>query len=249
MKISIITATFNSAHSLNECLTSVNNQTYQDIEHIIIDGASKDKTIEIIKSIPNRVTRIISEPDKGIYDAINKGILLSTGEIIGLVHSGDSLANIEVLNNISNIFEKEGCDILYANTECFLPSQPSKIIRIDKGGIFNPDRFKKGWMPSHPTVYCKKEIFDKIGKYRLDLKIGSDYEFLLRAMYIHKLKIHYFDSIIYRYELGGTSSKNLKNILLANLECKKAWILNGLKPPSFLILHKLLRKIPQFLKL
>jgi glycosyltransferase len=248
MKISIITATYNSAKNVSKSIVSVNNQTHPDIEQIIIDGASGDNTIAIIKSQPNRVKKLVSEPDKGIYDALNKGIKLATGNIIGLVHSGDELAHNEVISQIIRIFLNEKCDILYGNTECFLPSHPSKIVRIDRGGNFKKNRFRMGWMPSHPTIYCKKEIFELLGAYRLDLKIAADYEFLLRAMYVHEFKIHYLDSIIYRYELGGTSSKNLKNIILSNLECKKAWLLNGMQPPSFLIFKKLLRKIPQFLK-
>ena len=248
MNVSIITATFNSSAHIVDCLASVYEQTYPNIEHIIIDGASKDNTLEIIKSMPNRVSKIVTEPDGGIYDAINKGITFATGEVIGLVHSNDLLSNPYVIENISKIFERTGCDILYANTECFLRSNRDKIVRIDRGGHFHRARFKQGWMPSHPTVYCKKEVFQKVGLYRLDLKIAADYEFLLRAMYKNKFKIHFFDSVIYRYELGGTSSKNLRNILLSNLECRKAWVLNDMPVPKFLIFNKLVNKIPQFVK-
>lgn len=248
IKISLITVCYNCANTIAYSITSVNDQTYTNIEHIIIDGSSVDKTIEVIKNMPNRITTLISEPDNGIYDAINKGISIATGDIIGLVHSGDLLSNNEVLSDISKVFETQDCDILYANTECFLPSQPTKIIRIDKGGIYKRSRFKKGWIPSHPTVYCKKAVFNKIGTYRLDLKIGADYEFLLRAMYVHHFKIHYLDSIIYKFELGGTSNKSIKNIILANKECKNAWIINGMRVPSFFIFNKLLRKIPQFIR-
>lgn len=247
MKISIITVSFNSAKTLQCTIQSIRNQNNKNIEYIVIDGGSKDGTLEIIKQNKDIISTWISEPDKGIYDALNKGLGLAKGEIIGLVHSGDTLANKDVLYRINRIFETEKCDILYGNTECFLPSYPLRVVRIDRGGPFIKNKFRRGWMPSHPTVYCKKEIFNKLGNYRLDLKIAADYEFLLRTMYFNEYKISYIDSIIYRYELGGTSSKNVKNILQSNLECRKAWILNGFKPPSFLILNKLLRKIPQFL--
>ena len=248
MKISIITATFNSAQTISDCIASVNNQIYKNIEHIIIDGASKDNTVDIIKSMPNRVFKLISEPDKGIYDAMNKGISYANGDIIGILNSDDYYKEFAVIEKIVRLFEKCKTDCVYANIDYVDPNNGDKIIRKWVSGAYRLNSFKKGWHPAHPAFFVKKEIFDKYGKYDLSYELAADFELMLRFVEKYQISNCYLPESIINMRLGGATNKNLRNILKQNMECFKAFKKNNLDVSVFYPIFRLLPKIHQFFK-
>jgi glycosyltransferase involved in cell wall biosynthesis len=247
MKISIITVTFNSASTLRDAIESVINQTYTNIEYIIIDGKSIDGTIDIVKSYGSKVSKFISEPDKGLYDAMNKGIKLATGEIIGILNSDDLYFDEYVIENVAKIFEAYPIDCLWGDLVYF-KDNPNKFIRIWKSGEYKPGIFKTGWMPPHPTFFVKKEIYEKYGYFKLEFSIAADYELMLRFLEKYRIKGYYLPKFLVKMRAGGKANKP-KNIIIANLECIKAWKMNGLEMPFYTPFFKLARKIPQILKL
>ena len=247
MKISIITATFNSAASIIDAISSVEKQSYNLIEHIIIDGASKDETIQLIKQMPNRVFKLISEPDKGIYDALNKGIKLATGDVIGVLHSDDEFYELDVLEKVMNIFQTTTADIVYGDLVYVDKKKSNKIIRYWTNKPFKFLMLNFGWMPPHPATFVKKEVFEKHGVYDASLKIAADYDFLLRIFKDPDLQKVHLPSILIRMRLGGASNKNLKNIFLKMKEdylVLKRNKLGGL----FALFFKNIRKLSQFIK-
>jgi len=246
MKISIITICFNNEKDIRSTIESVINQTYKNIEYIIVDGASKDKTIEIVNEYKDKIAKIITEPDKGLYDAINKGIKNSTGDVVGLIHAGDRLHDNEVIAKIAKHFQENNIDLCYGHSK--IVNGDNIIIRVNKSSEYEPFLMKKGWMPSHLSFYAKRELFKQYGYYNLKYKIAADYELLLRFIYFNKIKASLLDEYIVIFSLGGTSTKGLKNIYIQNKECWMAWKDNGQIAPFYTIPMKLFRKIPQFIR-
>jgi glycosyltransferase len=240
MKISIITICFNNEKDIRPTIESVINQTYKNIEYIIVDGASKDTTLEIVYEYRDKISRIISEPDKGLYDAINKGIKAATGDIVGLIHAGDCLYDDNVINKIAKHFEDNDIDISYGHSKTINPQ--GKCVRINKTPEFNRISIKYGWMPSHQSIYVKRNLFSIYGYYNLALHPFSDYEFFIRYFYCNNLIIKRVDIFIIKFSIGGISTNNkIKSIKFSKL-LRKSWRYNGLKPPYFLITMKFLRK-------
>jgi len=248
MQISIITATYNSSKTINDCIVSVYNQTWPNIEHIIIDGASTDNTIKIIKSVSNRVTTIKSEHDNGIYDAMNKGINLATGDIIGILNSDDLYSDNLVLEKIANIFSSTDVDCVHADLYYVNKENTDNIVRYWKTCDFIPGAFKKGWHPAHPTFFVRKEVYQKYGLFNLDFSLAADFELMLRLLERYKVTSIYFPQPIVRMRLGGATSKNIRNIIIQNLECYKAFKVNGLRVSIIYPLYRLLPKLKQFFK-
>jgi len=246
MKITIITATYNSSQTIAECIDSVNQQTHQDIEQIIIDGYSIDKTLEIIKSLPNRVIKVISERDKGIYDAMNKGIKLSTGKVIGILNSDDLYIDSKVIEKIASIFETTSADCVHADLYYVNKDDTSQIVRHWQTCDYVPGAFKKGWHPAHPTFFVRKEIYEKYGLFNLDFSLAADFELMLRFFERYHVTSIYLPEPIVRMRLGGATSKNITNIILQNIECYKAFKVNGIKVSLLYPLYRLLPKLKQF---
>jgi glycosyltransferase len=248
MKITIITATYNSADTIADCIKSVNNQTCINVEHIIIDGNSKDNTLEVIKSIPNRVAKVISEPDKGIYDALNKGIDLSQGDIIGFLHSDDRLSSVSALETIQQKFKETNADILYGDLFYVSQSDSDKVLRYWKSQSFHEKLLHQGWMPPHPTVFMKKKVYDSYGRFDANFKISADYDLMLRVFKDSSLKKIYLPEVITKMRLGGASNKNIRSLICKSKEDYQALKKNRFKHPLSIVLLKNLSKIPQFLK-
>lgn len=247
MKVSIITATYNSAVYVSECVKSVYSQSYPDIEHIIIDGASKDNTLEIINATPNRVTRIISEPDKGIYDAMNKGIGLATGDIIGILNSDDLYINNEVISTIIKEFERDNqLEAVHTNLYYVNSNDTNQIVRHWITGEYVPGSFLTGWHPAHPTLFLKKEVYLKYGNFDLEFKLAADFEFMLRIFEKYGIKSKYIPVTTVKMRLGGATSKNLKNILKGNRECLLAFSKNNFKTPLLYPFYRILPKFKQY---
>jgi len=226
MRISIITVTYNSAQTISACIDSVNNQTYPNIEHIIIDGASKDKTVEIIKMQPNKVEKLISERDNGIYDAMNKGITMATGDIIGILNSDDLLYDTNVLEKIANAFQSNNINCCFGNLVFF--NQKGEIVRKWHSRPFEKGIFSKSWTPAHPTFYCKKELYEKHGLYKTDYKIAADVELMLRFLEVKEVRSLFLNEYLVKMQAGGISNNGLKSTIIITQEMKRAFQENGL---------------------
>jgi len=226
MKISIITATYNSKATLKTCMISVLHQSYQNIEYVIIDGNSTDETLELVKQhqlqFPQIEFKILSEPDNGIYDALNKGVQLATGEVIGFVHSDDILADNQIISKLANQFDKENVDGVYGDLQYVDKNNIGKIIRYWKSTNFNFSLLKKGWMPAHPTLFLKKEVYEKHGFFNLTYQISADYDFMLRILKDDSLKFGYLPKVITKMRIGGASNGSINNIIKKTKEDYRA---------------------------
>ena len=243
MKISIITATYNSEAHIADCVRSVNSQTYDNIEHIIIDGASKDNTINIIEETPNRVTKIVSEPDKGIYDAMNKGIIMATGDVVGILNSDDFFTSDDVIETVVDTFKNNDIDALYGDVHFVNPDDLTKSVRYYSSSIFKPSLFRFGFMPAHPSFYMKRECYEKYGLYALDYKIASDYDLLIRYLYKEKINYKYLKKDFVTMRTGGVSTENFNSRVTLNREIVKACKKYGIKTNMFLLSLKYLYKV------
>ena len=243
MKISIITATYNSASTIAGCIASVNTQTYKGIEHIIIDGASKDNTLEIINSMPNRVAQIISEPDQGIYDAMNKGILLASGDVIGILNSDDFFSANDVIERIVAAFQTNPIDGVYGDV-CFVqPTDLKKVVRYYSAALFRPVLLRFGFMPPHPSFYVRSRKYQELGLYKIDYKIAADYELLIRYLMLNKLKTRYLDFCVVTMRTGGDSTRNWKSNWILNKEIVRGCHENGIYTNMLILSAKYLVKI------
>lgn len=207
MKVSIITVCYNRKETIEQSIKSVLEQDYPHIEYIVIDGASTDGTQEIIEGYSDKITKYISEPDKGMYDAINKGLAMATGDVVGLMHSDDEFYDSSVVSKIVEVFENNfDTEAVYGNGIYVSNDDEQKIVRNRIGGAYDFDKIKTGWLPLHPTVYIKKTVLEKYGNYNLDFKIASDTEFLLRYLFKHKINITYLDAYVVKMRMGGLST-------------------------------------------
>jgi len=248
MKISIITIAYNSAATIEDTIQSVLAQSHDDLEYILVDGASKDGTMDIVNKYKSRISKIISEPDKGIYDAMNKGVLAASGEVVGILNSDDFYADVDVLKDVNAKFEESPIEGLYADLVYIDRDDPLRIIRNWKSGEYQHGLFRKGWMPPHPTFFVKKACYDRLGIYNTSLRSAADYELMLRFIHKEEIKITYLPRVITKMRVGGQSNVSLKNRIKANKEDRKAWEMNGLKPGVFTLVRKPLSKIKQYLK-
>lgn len=208
MKISLITAVYKSAATVAEAIASVAGQTYVDLEHIIVEGASNDGSLEAIKRAQHDRMRLISEPDAGIYDALNKGIRHATGDVIGFIHSDDFLAHERVLERIAAAFEDPSVEAAFSDLDYVSQADTSRIIRHWSTGAFHPRRLKYGWMPAHPTLYLRREVYERFGSYDENLGISADYDFILRYFSQMIGKSIYIPEVLYKMRVGGVSNRN-----------------------------------------
>ncbi|MDP7567125.1 MAG: glycosyltransferase family 2 protein [Flavobacteriales bacterium] len=247
-KISIITVSFNSQSTIKHTIQSVASQDYQNKEYILIDGASTDWTLDIISFLKDKINYFVSEKDNGIYNAMNKGIKASSGEIIGILNSDDFYSNNEVLSKVANIFEETDCDCLYGDLVYVDKGDARNIVRYWKSGEFSKRKLRMGWMLPHPTFFVKKEIYEKYGLYNIKLKTAADYEMILRLLHNDSIKVEYLPEILIKMRIGGESNSSFLNRLKGNYEDNLAWDMNNLRKPPFIRFLKPLRKIKQFFK-
>jgi len=246
MKVTIITAVLNSVTTIEDCIRSVCSQSYPNIEHIIIDGGSTDGTIEVIKRYMDSISMFISEPDNGMYDAINKGLMNARGDVVGILNADDFYANEKVIEKIVEVFKKNGVDSCYGDLIYVDKEDPDKIVRYWKSKPFRSISFMYGWHPPHPTFFVRKWVYDKYGFFNPDFKIAGDYELMLRFIEKNKISTSYIPEVLVKMRIGGISNKSLKNIILQTCEDYKAWRLNGLHSGFFAVFLKKIRKIFQF---
>ncbi len=249
MKISIITITYNSAQTLEDTLKSVTSQDYPNLEYIIIDGKSKDTTLQIVDKYKSGIAKVVSEKDKGLYDALNKGIKHATGDVIGMLHSDDLYSNESVITNVMKKFaEDPSVEGVYADLVFVNRNDTNKSMRVWESGTYQEGDFLKGWMPPHPTFFVRKEVYEKFGGFNTELKLSADYELMLRLIHKNNIKLAYLPQVIVKMRMGGVSNVSFFVKLKANLEDKLAWKLNGMKPKFSTIIMKPLRKIKQYFK-
>lgn len=249
MKISIITITYNSAATVEDTIKSVIAQDYPDVEYLIIDGKSKDNTLTIVDKYRDRISKVVSEKDKGLYDALNKGIKHATGDVIGMLHSDDLYAHPQVISHVAEAFKKDpSVQGLYADLVFVNRNDTNKVMRVWNSGDYEENAFVKGWMPPHPTFFVRKECYEQFGGFNTELKLSADYELMLRLIHKNKIKLAYLPEVIVKMRMGGVSNVSFFVKLKANLEDKMAWKLNGLKPGMMTIFMKPLRKLKQYFK-
>ncbi len=246
MKFSIITVTYNSEKYLEDCIRSVRKQNYKNIEHIIIDGKSTDGTLRIIENNKQHIAHWVSETDRGMYDAINKGLQMATGDIIGILNSDDMLASADVIRSIADCFETTHTDSVYGDLVYVHPENTKKIIRFWKGQSYKRSRFRYGWMPAHPTFYMRRELLQQYGLYENHYFTAADYEFMARYLYRHRISSTYLETMIVKMRTGGASNINFKMRLRANRRDYLAMKINKIPFPFIVSILKPLIKIPQF---
>lgn len=246
MKISIITATWNRGDTIRDTIESILSQTHQDWEHIIVDGASTDNTLEIIKEYENRYAgrlKLISERDNGIYDAMNKGIRMATGDVVGILNSDDFYFNDQVLHIIDKAFEMESVDSICAGAAAVKAGNINEIIRIKKGSEKPKSGFSNGWHPSHPTFYVRRNIYQKYGLFDLNFGTACDMELMIRFIEFHKISLKYIPEIFVSMRFGGASNGSIKAIFRSNKNVLKAFEKNNIKKPKFYLIKKLSPKL------
>ncbi len=241
--VSIITVCFNSEKTIRNTIESVLSQDYPNIEYLIIDGGSTDNTLSIVREYDVRISRIVSERDHGIYDAMNKGISFASGEIIGMLNSDDIYINDHAVSELIKKMLSEDADSVFADLIIVDPDNLNKVIRYYDSSYFEPSKFKFGWMPAHPTFFVKKALYDKVGPYSLDYQISADYEMLIRLLWVQKASYTYLQKPVVRMRYGGASTADLSRNLLLNREIVQACRANGIYTNLFLVLLKIPAKL------
>ena len=226
MKVTIITITYNSGKTVEDTLKSVATQSYQNVEHVVVDGASKDNTLEIVKAFPN--IKLLSEPDNGIYDAMNKGVAMATGDIVGILNSDDFYPNNDIIQKVVDTFNSKKVDSIYGDVKFVSPKDLNKVTRYYSSSKWNPEKFAYGYMPAHPSFFVKRECYEKFGNFKTDYKISSDYELLIRFLYVNKISYHYLAEPLVTMRMGGASTQGLKSIYILNKEIVRACKENGI---------------------
>ena len=249
MKVSIITITYNSAITLRDTMEAVLSQTSKNIEYIVVDGASKDDTVKIIKEYESKFNgqmRWVSEPDKGLYDAMNIGIRMATGDIVGIINSDDFYHRTDVIAKVVEGFQENGIEAIYGDVRFVNPDNLDKTVRYYSSKHFSPQLFRYGFMPAHPTFFTYRRYFEEFGYYKTDYKIAADYELLIRFLYTHKLKSKYLPLDFMKMRMGGTSTASIKSNILLNKEIVRACRENDIWTCMPLLFLKYFIKIFEF---
>lgn len=248
LKVSIITVCYNSSETIESTIRSVVSQNYTNIEYIVVDGLSSDSTLSIVEKYKNKIAKVISEKDNGIYDAINKGIAASTGDVVAILHADDFYTNENVIAAVVAVFESENVNAVYGDLQYVDRIDTTIIKRNWISGAYKKENFLKGWMPPHPSFFVTKECYNKFGLFNTDLKSAADYELMLRLLYKNNCSVNYIPQVLVKMRVGGKSNVSLINRIKANREDKKAWEMNGLEPGAFTFIQKPLSKLGQFFK-
>ena len=247
--ISIITATFNSAKTLKDTIQSVLRQTNKDFEYLIIDGGSTDETIDIVKSYESEFSgrlKWVSENDQGIYDAMNKGIKMASGDVVGILNSDDYFTSDDILQTVDNAFKSHEIDAIYGDIHFIRDGNPQKCVRYYSSRMFRPFWLRFGFMPAHPSFYCKREVFEKAGLYSLDYKIGADYEMMVRLFKKYRIMSQYINKDFVTMRTGGASNNNVRSRITLINEDVKACKENGVYTNSLFVMLKFMYKIFEF---
>jgi len=249
MKISIITVVYNNHHTIKTAIDCVLGQHYQDIEYIIIDGKSTDGTLDIIRSYGDAISQVVSEADLGIYDAMNKGIALCSGEVIGILNSDDVYAHANVLGEVMDLFAKDpSLSMVYGDLVYVKHHDLNKVVRKWTSESYYPAFFEDGHVPPHPSLFIKKAVYNRVGLFNVNMRLAADYEFMLRLFKLYDYKSLYINTIFVKMRLGGATNASIKNIIQGNLEILRAWKINNLKAPILLMPKRIVKRLIQFAK-
>lgn len=248
MKISIITVSYNAVETIENTLLSVAQQTSRDVEHVVIDGGSSDGTQAVVLSHGDHISRFLTEPDRGIYDAMNKGLRLATGNIIGFLNADDVYADTGVLARVSATMEAEKLDALFGDAEFVSPDRPDRPLRRYRSRHFRPGRIAWGWMPAHPTLFLRRELYERFGLFRTDYRIAGDFELVARMFHGDTLKYRHVPEVLVRMRTGGVSTGGWRNTLLLNREVLRACRENGISTSLPRILSKYPAKLLEFIR-
>ncbi len=246
MKISVITVCYNSAKSIAKAIESVSDQDWPLVEHIVIDGGSSDRTLDILDAFRLSLACVVSEPDKGIYDAMNKGIQRATGDIVCFLNSDDHYADGTVLSRVARRIQDGKLDALFGDITFFCESDPGKTIRYYRSHGFHPNRLAWGWMPAHPSLFMKREIYQRSGGFKPEFRIAGDFEFIARVFTTQQLRYEYLPEVLVKMQTGGAStSSGFKGRILHNTELLRACRENGIKTNIFKLLLRYAKKITE----
>lgn len=248
MKISIITVVLNAADTIEDTLRSVAAQRYPAIEHIVVDGGSTDGTLEIIERHRDRIAALVIEPDRGIYDAMNKGIAAATGEIVGMLNADDVYVDEHVLEKVARAFSDPAVDVCHADLVYVDRADLDKIIRYWKSRPYTAGLFEKGWLPAHPTFFVRRALYRRYGGFDLNYRFQADFELTMRLLAVHKARSVYLPEVIVKMRMGGISNRSVWNVIKGNLEAYRACRRHGLKVSPLFIARKVLSRLPQFFR-
>ncbi len=247
MKVTIITAVYNGAEHIKSCIESILGQDYPEIEYIVVDGASKDNTLEIVKSFGDKIAKVISEPDKGMYDAMNKGLRMATGDIVGILNSDDFYVNPHIITDIVAEFERSKADSLYADIAFVSKDNLDKVIRYYSSASFKPWKFRFGYMPAHPSFFLKRSIYEKHGLFKTDYKLCADFDLIVRLYHTYKISYTYLPKMVVKMRMGGKSNQSIGNIMLLNREILRGCLENGISSTIIFIYLKYFTKVFELL--
>lgn len=248
MKISIITVVYNNDKTIEDAIKSVLSQSYSNIDYVIIDGGSSDKTVTIINEYKEQLGYFISEKDKGIYDAMNKGINAAKGDVIGILNSDDLYQDSNVIETVMNQFNQNpSIDVVYGDLIYVKSDNVNKVVRNWKSNSYYNRFFENGNVPPHPSLFVKKSVYEKAGLFNLDFKLAADYEFMLRIFKKHNFNSKYINRVIVKMRLGGATNQSFSNIKKQNIEILKAWNNNELKAPFLLMPLRIIKRLIQFI--
>jgi len=247
VKVTVITVSYNSAATIADTVRSVASQTYSNVEHLVIDGQSTDATVQVVDAHwhPNLALR--SEPDEGIYDAMNKGVAAANGDVIAFLNADDQYANPNVLADVVERMRACSLDALMGDVAFYSPGRPERVVRRYSSGRFSPERLAWGWMPAHPALFLRREVFLRTGRFRTDYKIAGDFEFVIRAFSNGQISYQYFPEILVKMQTGGASTAGLRATVLLNREVLRACRENGISTNLLKILSKYPSKLLEFL--
>ena len=247
MKVSIITACYNSVRTIADSLDSVASQTYPDIEHVIVDGGSTDGTLDVLKAHSKRIAKIVHGPDRGIYDALNKGIAASTGNVVGFLHSDDVYAGPRVIEEVVGKMRAEALETLYGDVAFVRGDDFERVARVYSSRRFRPSRIGWGWMPAHPAMFVSSRLFQRYGPFKIDYAIAGDFEFVARVFAKPTFRYAYLPKVLVKMRMGGSSTKGLRSTLVLNREVLRACRENGISSNYLKILSKYPAKALEFL--
>jgi glycosyltransferase len=245
-EVSVVTAVRNGSETIRDCIESVQGQSYP-VEHVIIDGGSTDGTLEIIEEYRSNLSVVISEPDLGIYDAMNKGIRFATGDVIGTLNADDFYAHDRVIARVAQEFANQIVDASYSDLNYVASCDTRRVVRVWRSRKYRAGGFYRGWMPPHPTFFVRRKVYERYGGFDLGLGSAADYELMLRFLLKHRINAVYIPEVLVNMRCGGVSNRSLKNRLLANRMDRQAWKVNRLTPHPWTLLVKPIRKIDQYL--
>jgi glycosyltransferase involved in cell wall biosynthesis len=245
LKVSVITVCRNSAATIRDTLESIAAQDHPDLEHLVIDGASTDGTIEIVRAHGSRVARFVSEPDRGMYDSMNKGLRLASGEVVGFLHSDDMLAASSTVSEIVAAFHATDAECVFGDLDVVHPRDTSRVLRRWRAGPHRRGALPRGWYPPHPTLYIRRSVLDEVGAFDERYRIAADMDHMLRLFEVRGVRSHYLQRVVVHMRAGGLSNKSLRNIWRANVETWRSLHRHGFPVGPWFIGRKILRKIPQ----